>query len=271
MKFCPKYSRVAWAVDGKQGLFTRLRCGQWSCEFCAGLNAYIWRKFLLLKLPEIQMDWYLVTITANEHKRTAAKSLKNIRDKLDTLMKRVKRVFGDIEYVRVYEKHPTSEAIHAHLIMAGLTPYVAVGYSSKLRPMAIGVLTRNSRNGVWAVKTWFKLNARALKMGYMVDVQQIVGDTARAVWYVCKYLTKAQQELKTPYLRHVQTTKGIGSPGAKSELQWLVGYFITARDFAPNQPIKDLQTGDTIDNAFWERHEFYPYNDFGDFDEYQKR
>ena len=270
MKFCPKYSRVAWAVDGKQGLFTRLRCGQWSCEYCSGLNAYIWRKFLIEKLPEVSDEWYLVTITANEWERTKAKSLNNIRTKLDTLMKRVKRVFGEIQYVRVYEKHPTSEAIHAHLIMAGLTPFVSVGYSSKLQPMAIGVLTRRGRNGVWTVKTWFKLNARALKMGYMVDVELIEGETTRPVWYVTKYLTKSQQDLETPYLRHVQTTKGIGSPPGGSELKWEVGFYITARDFAPNTPIKDLQTGDTVDNNFWERHEFYPYDDFGDFDEYQK-
>jgi hypothetical protein len=266
MKFCPKYSRVAWTNVRTQGVFTRLRCGQWSCEYCAGFNAYVWRKFLQSRLPKVSETWYLLTLTADPNKRTAAASLKNIRTNIDALMKRVKRVYGDIDYVRVYEKHPSSEAIHAHLIISGLTPYVAVGQSVKLRPMAIGVLTRKSRNGVWASRTWFKINARDLGMGYIVDVTIIEGNVDRAIWYICKYLTKAQQDLKTKYLRHVQTTKRVGSPDNESSLDWQVGYFITARDFAPNQTIKDLQTGDLIDNAFWERHEFYPYNDFEDFD-----
>lgn len=258
-RFCKKYMKVAWNVTGhRTAVFTRLRCKQWSCEFCATRNAWLWREHLKQRLPEISGEWWLITFTANENTRTRAQSMANIRDHLDRLFKRVRRVFGAIEYVRVYERHPTSEAVHAHLIMSGIAPYVALGYSAKLKPMAIGVLNRNARNGIWSVKTWFKINARECKMGYMVDVQLIDGEPERAIWYVTKYLTKSLQDLHEKGLRHVQTTKGIGSPELEKQSGWETGAYITTYTFEAGTKVIDLNTGFVIDNDFWEIKGFYP-------------
>jgi len=260
---CNRYKRVAYATTApKEALFTRLRCKQWSCDACAKTNAWIWRNWLLKRLPEVSDTWYILTLTANRNKRTAWSSMDNIRSHLDAFFKRIKRVFGEIQYVRVYEKHPTSQAIHAHIIITGLTPYVAVGYSSKLKPMAIGVLTRYTRNGVWALRTWIKNTAQGLKMGFIADIQLIIGPPEKAVWYVCKYLTKAQEDLHVKGLRHVQVTTGIGSPPEKgNDLAWLTAPYIVANFFAPNTRILDVNTGEAIDNNYWEVHNFYPYDD----------
>jgi hypothetical protein len=257
---CQKYKKVAFASTGhKTAIFTRLRCKQWSCEACAKTNAWIWRNWLLKRIPEVSEQWWLLTLTANRHKRTAWGSLDNIRSNLDRLFKRVKRVFGGIEYVRVFEKHPTSQAIHCHIIISGLSPYVAVGYSAKLRPMAVGVLKRTGRNGVWSLKTWIKKIAQELDMGFIADIQLIIGDAAKAVWYVCKYLTKSQEDLHVKGLRHVQVTKGIGSPQMETlDLVWQTAYYITAKMLVPNASVVDINTGRTIDNNYWEHTNYYP-------------
>lgn len=239
---------------------TRLRCKQWTCDYCALKNANTWKYWLIKRLPEVSSEWWLVTITAHRNTRSQALSLANIRTKIDTLIKRVKRVFGDdIEYVRVFEKHPTSEAIHAHIIMSGLEPYVVRGCSSKLRPMAIGTSTRHGHVGTWSVKTWFKKTCQELGMGMMADVQLINDEPARAAHYVCKYLTKDQQAFHVAHLRHVQVTQGIGKPQFDAEYTWQPASYITTYTFPEGgTKVTDIDTGFVIDNNYWERKGFYP-------------
>lgn len=257
---CKNYMKVAFSQTGhREAIMTRLRCKLWSCEPCAKLNAWIWRNWLLKRLPEVSDQWWLLTLTASRFYREKYSSLTNIRDHLDMFFKRVRRVFGEIEYVRVYEKHTTSVAIHCHIIICGITPYVAVGCSSKLQPMAIGVHKREYRNGVHSVKTWIKNTCQEIKMGFIADIQPITGEAGKAVWYVTKYLTKAQQDLNVKGLRHVQVTQGIGSPPKQGkDLHWDTAYYITARMLEAGTKIEDINTGDIIDNNYWEKHSFYP-------------
>ncbi len=268
---CTRYVKVAYQFTGpivngkrdrKTAVFTRLRCKSWQCPFCSLKNASTWRLHLLERLPEVSNEWFLMTLTADRFTRSMESSLENIRSKIDVLIKRMKRVFGEgIEYVRVYEKHPSSRALHAHFIISGITPFVALGCSAKLRPMCIGVLRRVGRNGVWTAQTWLKKICQELKMGYMATLEQITGDTKRCVFYITKYMTKEQQNFHVPYLRHVQVTKGIGSPGGEESTGWIVANTIEAAMFAPNAQIVDLNTGEIINNDYWELHHWYPIED----------
>lgn len=257
---CTRYVKVAYASTGqKQAILTRLRCKQWSCEACAKTNAWIWRNWLLNRLPEVSDEWWILTLTASSLTRTAWGSMDNIRSNLDRFMKRVKRVFGEIEYVRVFEKHPTSQAIHCHIIITGLSPYVAVGCSEKLQSVAYGVVTRRGRNGVWALRTWVKITAQACSMGYIADVQMINGEPSKATWYVTKYLTKAQADLHVKGLRHVQVTSGIGSPPKiDTDLVWNTAAYVVPQMFEAGTRVTDLNNGKVIDNNYWEVKEFYP-------------
>lgn len=257
--FCKRYIRTAIAMTGtKTAVFTRLRCGEWDCEACSKMNASEWRKHLNERLPDVSPEWYLITITARGDTRGHLESFTSIRNGIDALVKRIKRVFGKIEYVRVYEKHPQSVAVHAHIIMSGLSPYVAVGHSAKHRPMAIGVLKREHRNGVWAVKTWFKKVCPQLGMGQQIDVQMV--PVLIAVRYVTKYLTKALQSLKIRGLRHVQVTRGIGSPKTpENGLEWQTQAYIVPSTVGPKTVIADINTGKILDgDNFWEHTSFYP-------------
>lgn len=261
MAVCTNYLKVAYTVVGpKKALLTRLRCKRWSCEACAVKNAKTWQYWLIKRLPDVSDEWWLMTLTAPPWDRTTLGSLQALRENIDRLIKRMKRVFGEgIEYVRVFERHPTSQAIHAHFIITGVTPYVAIGCSAKLQEMAVGCLNRPYRSGLWAIKTWLKKTCQDVGMGRIADIKMFSGDTSIAAFYVTKYLTKEQQSIGVPYLRHVQVTKGIGSPEFEKNYTWIPAAYITARTFdEPNTQVTDIDTGEIIDNSYWEHTGFYP-------------
>lgn len=260
MSVCKRYIKCAYTVTGhKEALFTRLRCKQWSCDHCASKNAKLWQFWLIKRLPEVSDKWWLVTLTAHSKKRTELASLQNLRNNIDRLIKRVRQVWGDdIQYVRVFERHPTSEAVHVHFIMSGLTPFVAFVVNAKARELTIALNTR-TKHRCWSTKTWFKNTAQEMKMGYMADVRQFEGDVTIASFYVTKYLTKDQQAIDIPYLRHVQVTKGIGSPEFEKSYEWTPVSYITSRTFEfANTRVVDIDTGEVIDNQYWETKGFYP-------------
>lgn len=258
MDFCTHYPLCAFArVASHRVLFTRLRCGQWSCDYCAQKNMEIWRAHLLNTLPTVSDHWYFVTLTAHEHLRSATASLKNIRENLDKLFKRLRRIFKHVHYVRVYEKHPTSAARHSHLLACGLSPFLVREVSRTGSVSFTPLLNRQSHKGTWALRTWFKKTARELGMGYQVECKKI--DKAGAsIGYVTKYLTKSFQDLHEKGLRHVQTSREIGSPKPETVYSWKVVSFVTARDFQPGDTVVDLQTGECIDADYFETNDYYP-------------
>lgn len=260
---CKRYTRVAFAMTGKRdAILSRLRCKQWSCPACAKTNQWIWRNWLIKRLPEVSSEWWLLTLTASSLTRAATSSLANIRDNLEAFFKRIKRVFGEIEYVRVYEKHPSSEAIHVHIIICGLGPFVAIGCSAKLRAMAIGTTTRHGRNGVWSIKTWVKKIAQEISMGYIADIKRLDGTPEQAAFYVTKYCTGKQADLHVKGLRHVQVTAGIGSPPKSDENVWATAAYLTPDMVGHKTTVKDLNTGFVLEgDNYWEIHSFYPYDD----------
>lgn len=256
--------KIAYTVIGpKEALLTRLRCKQWSCEACAEKNAKAWQYWLIKRLPEVSDNWWLVTLTASERTRTTLSSLENLRSNIDRLIKRIRRIWSKgFEYVRVYEKHPTSQAIHVHFIMAGLTAYV-VRLEKRNKTVAfVGAESRQGKKGSWSIKTWFKKTTREMGMGYICDARPFVGEVSKASFYITKYLTKGQQAIDVPYLRHVQVSKGIGSPQFEKSYEWTPASYVTARTFSePNTRITDIDTGRVIDNDYWEACGYYPAED----------
>lgn len=95
-------------------------------------------------------------------------------------------------------------------------------------------------------------------MGQQADVQKIEGVSENAVFYVTKYLTKSQQDIPIKGLRHVQATKKIGGPKKQGNPAWKTGPYITPYAFEPNTKIIDLNTGEVVDNNYWEVHTFWP-------------
>lgn len=275
MLFCKRYPRVAWSREVKPAalaqakiagiqlpnnrgvvLFTRLRCKQWDCEYCALKKQSIWRAFLYDKMPKVSDDWWFITITAHSRMRSQDASYKNLQRGIDVLMKRVRRVFGKVDYVRVFEKHPSSDAIHAHLVCSNLTPYVISGCHKNLQPGWLALTARDSSTGAWAIRSWLKKTAQECQIGYQADVQRLTNNYA--VNYATKYLTKSAQEIDIKGIRHVQTTRGIGSPKGESDRIWQVGDYVTVKDFKAGERLLDVQTGEVLDADYWAEFDVYP-------------
>lgn len=258
---CPKYTKVCWQhdTDKHQVRVSRLRCGQWSCDVCAKINRRQWVYHLRKKLPEIGTEWRLVTFTAIAGENTRWGSYKQLQRGIDVFFKAARRAFGRVEYVRVYERHKTRIALHAHIIVWGLTPFVTVGKSRNGKVVYTGVLSRANHRGTWAIRTFVKKIAQRSGMGYIADVRTV--DSERAAGYVTKYLVKDLQSIDIKGLRHIQTTRGIGSPKPEKSEGWYVGYRLSKNSIFGDEVVYDTNKGKIIPDSYWKSHEHYPPDD----------
>jgi hypothetical protein len=256
---CPKFQRVAWYYEQKDNrvVVFRLACGMWNCPVCAIANRKRWRTFLNKRLPKIADNWWLMTLTARADTRGRLESYKQLQHGIDTLIKRFRRAFGKVQYVRVYEKHPTSEALHAHFIITGLSDYVQIYRARNGREAYKATNFRKGKRGYWAVKTFTKKTAQACKIGYIADCKQL-GSAAKSVKYVTEYMTKDAQDIDIRGLRHVQTTRAIGSPKNKSNKPLYVGYRLNSRDRWGAMTLYDADTRKSIPDEYWQEANVYP-------------
>ncbi len=252
---CPNFSLIIWRnIDAGHAVMSRLRCKKWSCEYCAEQNKQMWRSHLKKRIGKIGGVWYFVTLTAHEKVRSAEMSLKNIRDNIDRLLKRLRRIYADIDYVRVYEKHKKG-AYHAHFVMHGLSDRLTrTAMPNGAIKFRVHLVESEGRS--WGIKTWFKRTCREMGMGYMVDVQRIDSIT-RTVNYICKYLTKAQQDITEKNLRHVQTSRRIGSPVDRSNPAWQVAGHVWSSDVG-QRVLYDANLKIEINPSFWRDNYVYP-------------
>lgn len=237
-------------------LFTRLACGQWSCPYCAKKMQKKWRAYLAEKLPEISSNWQMLTLTSKGSIREQLASYRALQRGIDVFMKRIRRVHGDIDYVRTFEAHKKDKTLHAHFIICGLQPFIVPGCWKNLQSGYLAVLSRQWRVGVWSLQTYLKNTAHECGLGYMAHVLPL--PSYQAVNYVTKYLTKELQDVQIKGLRHVQTTRRIGAPDCDSQYRWQISDFVTSRDFLPGEKLIDLQRGTIVENGYFEALDIYP-------------
>ena len=253
---CPYFNLLVWrVVDLKTVKMTRLRCKSWTCLYCNKKTRDEWSSHLKKRLPRVAVKWWFVTLTAHENLRDAKHSLANIRDNIDRLMKRLRRIFERISYVRVYEKHK-SGAFHAHLLVAGMSDRVTRSLARN-KQLFFRPKTDTDDTRSWGIKTWWKRRAREMGMGYMVDVQALETCT-QSVNYVLKYLTKEGQAFEQKGLRRIQTTTDIGSPHRKPEAGWNPAKWVTRWDVPPGATLYDLNEKVRIDREYWQDNDVYP-------------
>lgn len=260
MSICKRYSRVFWAydTDNRKIIVGRLRCKQWKCEHCAVENRKMWREFLNKRLPKISGQWWLMTLTARGDTRGRIESYKQLQHGIDVLMKRFKRAFGKVQYVRIYEKHPSSEALHAHFVVSGLADYVKLDRAKNGKDIYHPTNFRKGKRGYWKLRTFVKKTALACKMGYIADCKALSG-VSNATRYVTDYMTKDMQDFDIKGLRHVQTSRGIGSPKPpKSEKSLYVGYRLTKSSLIAGMAVVDVDTGEKVPDEYWKDGDVYP-------------
>lgn len=251
---CPNFSLIVWKREAGRVVMSRIRCKMWSCPYCAKVNREMWRSHLKKRIGSIGGQWWFITVTAAEWYREKAKSLENLRRGLNLLFKRIKRVFGKVEYVRVYELHKKG-AFHAHLIMSSLSG--RVHYRRARSGQRCFYPTEIRGMETWSLKTWFKKSCRASKIGYMVDVQRIEG-IQKVVNYICKYITKEGQDFDVRGVRRIQTSGEIGAANPREAGKgWMVGKHVWASD-AGLMPLYDANLKITINPSYWQNNVVYP-------------
>ena len=244
--YCKNVSMLAIGQGEEDTVLTRVRCKQWSCQYCAYINRVQWNMRIMRAMQQNRATWgnfAFVTITAHEKMRTPKKSYKTLQNALSKLLKRMRRknAYSDMPYVRVFEPHK-SGALHAHLIIHWTTDLNATD-------------KQNTR--------WLKDNARSCGAGYQADYRTItpgydpgrqngrrVQEVLQVAAYVVKYMTKDLQqtveEEAYPRMRRIQASQHF-PPKLATDVEdrdWRVESRYTYDQFVEDtKPVKDNQTG----------------------------
>lgn len=209
------------------------------------------------KVSELGGAWSFHTVTmpsfvhnASTEELRALWSLKRIRSHWDKFMKWMKRQFGKFEYVRVFETHE-SGALHIHFL-AGFhvadVDYKEVKAGEKIK---------------YHYSRIIKDNIKSYGFGEICSSENLpVGDFAKTVGYVTKYMTK-EDDFVTKYLgkmrvRRIQTSRKIGAvPKSKSDGNWELATGISRFENSDNQ-FFDLNKMRKITLDDFEGETFYP-------------
>lgn len=212
---CRNWKLIAQNEAADTRNIARIRCKQWSCDYCATRLALSWRVHLQREIARLSAEgglrWSFATITAPAWAHREQETIAVLRKHLDALQKRLKRAWGAFEYVRVFEKHKSGE-YHAHIVLSVYPPDTD-------NPDAWG--TRKNKHGkdVLFYKGDYykqlKQMSEAVGLGYIADIQPIEAgenDFALVTAYITKYCTKQAQDFDAPKgLRRVQTSRGFAA------------------------------------------------------------
>lgn len=259
--FCENFDGLA-VIDGDEDtemLVARLRCGMWSCDYCANKNRMIWRAHIIDRVNKLGGDWLFLTITAHRNAHKANKTVVNLKNAWKRLYDRLRYKFKGqkLEYVWLYERHSTMDnkgrkksTFHVHAL---------------LRAYIDGRNVWNEARGFWyhaPMHNWLKDNAAAVGAGFMCHASKIEDSNGGLVAaYITKYMTKAAQDLgKFPKrARRISVSRGFGSPKKQETgLHWEFRAHVLRGDVARHIKTTDVTTGERVTLAHFDDEELYP-------------
>jgi len=253
MDTCPHFNLLAYRNDNGRWICVHLRCKSWTCPYCTIQNRIEWRAFLTKRLHDMPVQWWFGTITAPSWGRTPERTLKAIRTNFDRFWKRLRRVCGSLDYVRIYEVHKDNN-FHAHIIVSSL-PYRVERYTARNGKRGFRPAEKGDKAGSWAIQTWWKKTLAKCALGYMAEIKPI--PSREAVGYITAYMTKDAQNFEVKNLRRVQTSRRIGTPKNEEPQYWQVARHIYGSD-VNYQPIVDLSLKTKTTVNYWIDNVVYP-------------
>jgi len=250
--FCPNFQALLVGIDGNNLLIVRTRCNMWTCPYCATVKQKMWRARIIQHIndnPDEKWTWF--TLTAHSKAR-GLKSLANLRRAWDTLMKRMKRLYGKFQYCRVFERHRDG-SYHLHAIAS-----FHFGDIKERRAKKDGTKTKYS--------VWLKKNATSLGLGYYTHADDIERNHGGYIAsYVTKYMTKLSDAARTEYgrIRRIQVSQGWTKWNKPDEtMTWQVESGIFEQDMwqaaKDNLTYVDVQTGERLTYDNFIEHIVYP-------------
>lgn len=233
-------------------LVARLRCKQWSCDYCAHVNQVMWRSHIIKRIAALAGTWTFITVTAHESAHKAGKTLENLRDGWNKLYHRLRRKFADQkpEYVRVFEKHKSGK-FHIHAIVR-VDPHEENKEYKTAPKFRLPGLTK-----------WLKKNARECGLGFQAHAVKIPdnGTGTLVAAYITKYMTKSAQALgEMPKgLRRIQTTQGIGAckPDVAKH-DWRIRAGVYLPDVQEHDHVTDISTGEVVPEYYFKTYLYWP-------------
>lgn len=172
------------------GKLVNVRCGLWSCPYCARKNSIKWAirvKKHMEKHPEQAYFW---TLTLPKWYKSPEKAYKDLRRLWDTFRKALQRQYKDQQwaYVAFVEAHPKRSKIpHFHIISM-----LPIPEKYKWR--------KNEKTGKrWRYKMRLKDFAYRAGFGFIAYDKPVT--TARAGWYVAKYASKTDEKMPKGFRR----------------------------------------------------------------------
>jgi hypothetical protein len=199
----------------------------------------------------------MVTVTARAKNHRFGTTLEAIIANWDKLLKRLKRQWGEFQYVRVYERHKSGE-FHAHMLVSYYpsdselkTSYRAIKGIERYRGSAHKELKRHS----WESGLGFIVDFSPIRHG---DIEDYKHKTNRIVAYVTKYMTKGLGDL--PHgTRRVQTSRLIGTnKDMENNDVWILRHFIYETDIDDMGKILDVSRKYDVTYDDFERAPVYP-------------
>lgn len=254
MDYCERFRGIAHTPHADGRGIIRLRCKQWSCEYCAKLNQSVWRGHLLKKMPPLCDYWTMITVTVGGEHHHDMQTLKVLMTNHDRLMKRLKREYGAFQYVRVYEQHKSLE-FHMHILASIRIDANSEDWITDKQGRSVYVGYDSAR---------IEYHIRECGLGRISDIRPLVtaeGDAANPVYavrYVSKYLTKAVGATMPKGTRRIQTSAKIGSPKVKSNLEWEMKSGVYEDDVLQANWYDLNQRGRKIEIADFDNHYIYP-------------
>lgn len=170
---CDRSPRGVLGVDYETdtAIFLDTQCRCYDCPQCSYTIRRLHQARIIYGTKEYQQwancRWSFVTLTSHERSQTFESSLALFQVALPKWRKRMKRRYGNYDYVLIFEQHK-SGALHAHMLIN--------------RPVS---------------KKWVRRHARSVGLGYIADVQHLHA-AAAAGKYCSKYISKALSETKFP-------------------------------------------------------------------------
>ena len=212
--FCPKFKKHAFNAERR--MLVRLRCKMWDCDFCAKINAYKWRLAIKARIEEVGASgWSFATVTARGRAHRHGTTLIALTQSGDRFFKRLRRAFGNFDYLRVFE-HDAKGAVHMHILMRvspkdidDMTKWFTYGQRQK-----DGTIIKKKRyRGIGHIL--LKRAAFGVGLGYICDFSPInvanCDDDNHAmntvIFYITKYLTKSMQANFGKGTRRVQASQ----------------------------------------------------------------
>jgi len=245
LRNCPKFTKFLVGSDEDATKVVRARCKQWSCSYCAKINAMVWM-YRIRDTIDDQKAWAFVTFTSpseiNESPVSTEFSLKIMQRGWKKFREALRYKRGKkFRYLRVYEIQEDTGRYHIHAIIEHTFDDIKVANEGK--------------KNEYTYSRWQKDNIKKWGFGVMCNASNFRrnGSDWTVARYIAKYLTKGDDKIGDD-VRRFQASHGFAKARvSENDIDWQVQNDINHYDmwfYTRNGGyVEDITAGNMITSA----------------------